>query len=447
MNKKLSQLINLLPILFFLLLALTPLVPIFSYDYHNHQRIWQIVLLATISFILIIKLNRKAIVFREFPKQYLALLITLLATGIASAICSTEIAFSLFYTFHIILLTLLLFYCSQFSSKKSILLFIYAFVIAHTALVLICFLNIVFSLYETKPLNPFVIYSGFINIRFFNQVQVFILPLLIFLLKYKKITRVVAFILIINLLLIFIGQARGAFLAFICTLIVGYFLTSTLNRQFKISFLCLVISGALFIGLSQLGGATHSEVRATTSGRIDIWLNTLSNLDYSHILLGNGPGIYEHSINNRAPFSHPHNSLVEVLNEWGLVATLCLITLVSATLKSAYTHLSKYKKDVITECLAYSFFIGVAYSLLSGVHVMPVSQTLLFTIWGFLIARINKRKNIYVTANLTTKTIIGSILLVAWLGYISIAIEVYSNIDPDKGYTHGPRFWSVGQRL
>lgn len=447
MNKKLSQLINLLPILFFLLLALTPLVPIFSYDYHNHQRIWQIVLLATISFILIIKLNRKAIVFREFPKQYLALLITLLATGIASAICSTEIAFSLFYTFHIILLTLLLFYCSQFSSKKSILLFIYAFVIAHTALVLICFLNIVFSLYETKPLNPFVIYSGFINIRFFNQVQVFILPLLIFLLKYKKITRVVAFILIINLLLIFIGQARGAFLAFICTLIVGYFLTSTLNRQFKISFLCLVISGALFIGLSQLGGATHSEVRATTSGRIDIWLNTLSNLDYSHILLGNGPGIYEHSINNRAPFSHPHNSLVEVLNEWGLVATLCLITLVSATLKSAYTHLSKYKKDVITECLAYSFFIGVAYSLLSGVHVMPVSQTLLFIIWGFLIARINKRKNIYVTANLTTKTIIGSILLVAWLGYISIAIEVYSNIDPDKGYTHGPRFWSVGKRL
>lgn len=447
MNKTFKNSLPLLPIILFLFAGFTPLIPIFSYDYHNHQRIWQVVLLAAVCIILVIKLSNTISSFKTIPKQYLALIIALLTTGMLSSLFSSEVTFSLFYTFHIVLLTLLLFYCTRLSSKKSILLFIYSLVIAHTALVLICFLNIIFTLYETKPLNPFVIYSGFINIRFFNQVQVFILPLLVFLIKHKKITRIVAFILIINLLLMFIGQARGAFLAFICVMLIAYFLTPSLKKQIKTSFICIVLSGVLFVFLSQLEGATHSEIKTTSSGRVDIWLSVLSNLNYSHLIIGNGPGIFEISINNRSPFSHPHNSLVEALNEWGATATFCLLMAITTTLKTAYLHIKKYRNDIITEVLTYSFLTGILYSLLSGVHVMPVSQTLLFITWGFLIARTNKKKQVHMKVNRFTKLIISLILFIAWLGYLYTAITIYSNIDPNDGYTSGPRFWSIGQRL
>ncbi|MBB1345974.1 O-antigen ligase [Pseudoalteromonas sp. SG45-2] len=433
----------------FFLCALIPLIPIFSYDYHNHQRIIQIAFLLSISLLVLTAFlgNKKPTFKLSLNKKSSVLYLIFIFFGCLSALMSVEQSFSLLYTFHISLLIFTMYYVSTINNKKPILFIVYALLITHTSLILICLLNIIFTLSEQQPLNPYIIYSGFINIRFFNQVQVFILPFLVLLLKFKSIQRIVFIILFLNLLLIFIGQARGALLSFLAFSIFALTLKTTLKKQVLIGLACFVLSSIAFYALDSLNKGGAEILRTSTSGRIDLWLNTLSNLSLKHLFIGNGPGVFEMSLGSSAPFSHPHNSLIEILNEWGLIALICILTVVFTTFRKAITHLKQHKKDIITESLFYSFAIGITYSLFSGVHVMPVSQTLLFIMWGLLLGRVDKKRGQSISINKDLKALVTILFVFAWYLYLQKAISIYNNIDPDKGYIYGPRFWSVGQRF
>ena len=444
-----ENIIRTLPINLFFLCTLVPIVPIASYDYHNHQRIIQIAFLISMSLLVIgaFFINKKSIFKSSLNKKDCTLFLTFLFFGYLSSLVNMEQSFSFLYTFHISLLIITMCYISTINDKKSILFIIYTLLITHTSLVLICLLNIVFTLSEQQPLNPYIIYSGFINIRFFNQVQVFILPFLVLLLKFKSIQRIVFIILFLNLLLIFIGQARGALLSFLIFSMFALALKTTMKKQILIGLISLVISYISFYALDSLNQSGAEILRTNSSGRIDLWCNTLSSLTLKHLLIGNGPGVFEMSLGNLAPFSHPHNSLVEILNEWGGVAFVSSIAVIFTTLKKAITHLKKHKNDIITESIFYSFIIGITYSLFSGVHVMPVSQTLLFIVWGLLLGRVNIQNQTPIYINKYLKFILVSLFIVAYFFYLQKALNIYNNIDPDKGYIYGPRFWSVGQRF
>lgn len=433
----------------FFLCTLIPLIPIISYDYHNHQRIIQIAFLLITSLLVLTAFlgNKKPAFKLSLNKVSSELYFIFIFSGCLSALISTEQSFSLLYTFHISLLTLTMYYVSTINDKKSILFIIYALLITHTSLILICLLNIIFTLSEQQPLNPYIIYSGFINIRFFNQVQVFILPFLVLLLKLKSIQRIVFIILFLNLLLIFIGQARGALLSFLAFSIFALVLKTTLKKQVLTGLICLLLSWFVFYILDSLNNSNLDVLRTSSSGRVDIWLTTLQDLSLKHFFIGNGPGVFEISLGNSAPFSHPHNSLIEILNEWGLIALLSIVSVIFITFKQAIIHLKKHKKDIITESLFYSFTIGITYSLFSGVHVMPASQTLLFIMWGLLLGRVNKNKQLTFSINKWIKLSITILFIIAWYFYLQKAIDIYNNIDPDKGYIFGPRFWSIGQRF
>ncbi|MGP4933650.1 O-antigen ligase family protein [Pseudoalteromonas nigrifaciens] len=433
----------------FFLCTLIPLIPIVSYDYHNHQRIIQIAFLLSMSLIgLTSFIGNKEPTFKlALNKKNGMLFSVFIFCGYLSALMNAEQSFSLLYTFHISLLILTMCYVGTINNKKSILFIIYALLITHASLILICLLNIIFTLYEQQPLNPNIIYSGFINIRFFNQVQVFVVPFLILLLKFKKIQRIVFIILFLNLLLIFIGQARGALLSFIIFSIFALILKTTLKKQVLTGLICLLLSWFVFYILDSLNNSNLDVLRTSSSGRIDIWLTTLQNLSLKHFFIGNGPGVFQISLGNSAPFSHPHNSLIETLNEWGLIALLSIVSVIFITFKQAIIHLKRHKKDIITESLFYSFTIGITYSLFSGVHVMPVSQTLLFIMWGLLLGRVNKNKQLTFSINKWIKLSITILFIIAWYFYLQKAIDIYNNIDPDKGYIFGPRFWSIGQRF
>ncbi|MBB1348932.1 O-antigen ligase [Pseudoalteromonas sp. SG45-6] len=447
MNK--VNLIKSLLVSAFLTFTLIPLIPIVSYDYHNHQRIIQIAfLLITSLLVLTAFLGNKKPTFKLSPNNKSSVLyLIFIFSGCLSALMSMEQSFSLLYTFHISLLILTMYYVSTINDKKPVLFIIYALFITHTSLILICLLNIIFTLSEQQPLNPYIIYSGFINIRFFNQVQVFILPFLVLLLKFKSIQRVVFIILFLNLLLIFIGQARGALLSFLAFSIFALTLKTTLKKQVLIGLACFVLSSIAFYALDSLNKGGAEILRTSTSGRIDLWFNTLSSLSLKHLFIGNGPGVFEMSLGSSAPFSHPHNSLIEILNEWGLIALICILTVVFTTFRKAITHLKQHKKDIITESLFYSFAIGITYSLFSGVHVMPVSQTLLFIMWGLLLGRVDKKRGQSISINKDLKALVTILFVFAWYLYLQKAISIYNNINPNKGYIYGPRFWSVGQRF
>jgi hypothetical protein len=448
-NSSSIKILTCLPVVLFFFATLLPLISTFSYDYYNHQRICQIALLLVLSVILIIKQNKQqqGAHYKKIDSPTKCALILFIVMGLFSAVFSNENAFSFMYTLHFTLLIISLFYMVYLTDKKSLLIILYGIVLAHSALVLICLLNIIFTLVEQQPLNKYVIYSGFINIRFFNQVQVFIIPLLMLLLKNTKIQRVVLFILLLNLLLMYIGEARGALLSTIILSIFSFYFSQPLKKQAKLVLACLLLSYLSFYFLNSINSINSEVIDTSSSGRIKIWLTTLNKLDYWHLFLGDGPGIFYISLNSSSPFSHPHNSFIEILNEWGAIALLCLLTAVFITLKKTMTHLKNHRKDILTETLFYSFCIGLTYSMFSGVHVMPVSQMLLFLMWGLLLGRVSckvkykKKINKWIRLFVTLLFIIGSYF------YLSEAISVYNNIDPDKGYIYGPRFWSIGQRV
>ena len=430
----------------FFSLSILPLTPLLSYDHHNSQRILQIIFLLVLSigFTVNFYIQKN---FKYLKQEELKVIPIFLLSGLASSIFSEEIGFALFYTFHISLLILAASFVRLLNTKKSTLFIIYALVIVHTTLTLVCLLNIIFTVYEFKPLNPFMIYSGFLNIRFFNQVQVFIVPFLILLLKFKNIQRIIFVILFLNLLLMFIGQARGALISFLVFSSFALILKSLLKKQILAGLVCLLLSWIAFITLDSLNKSNLDVLRTSSSGRVDIWLTTLSDLTVKNIFIGNGPGIFEISLDNATPLSHPHNSLIEILNEWGGIALLCILVAVFITFKQTIFHLKKHKKDIITESVFYSFTIGISYSLFSGVHVMPVSQTLLFIMWGLLIGRVNKNNQNRIVINKWRKYLITTLFIIAWYFYLLKAISIYNNINLDNGYNYGPRFWSVGQRF
>ncbi len=435
-----------LPLALFFIFVLLPLTPIFSYDYHNHQRIWQITLLTIISCVMLFKfsINKSTLVFIE--KKTLFLLFLLLAFGTLSAVLSNEPTFSLMYVIHFYFLVTLLIYSSQIHFKNATLLFIYFLVASHSALLLICFLNIIFSLAENTAPNVYVVYSGFINIRFFNHLQVFILPLLLLLMRIPNIQKVIFFMIGLNVYLLFLGQARGAMISWFGMLMFVYLTNINLKKQCRTALIISVIALLIFVFLELILKADITTIRTSSSGRITMWLGTLSQLNWLHFLFGNGPGIFGFRLSDRGPFSHPHNFYIEILNEWGGVALFTLLYLITSTIIKTLKHIQSHQNDIITASLFYSWLSGCVYSLFSGVIVMPVPQTLFFILWGLIFARIKNKTNVPPIKTFAMKVFVVLVFVVLLTYYLQNSYDFYHLINPDEGYTHGPRFWSVGKR-
>ena len=430
---------------FYFFLTLLPFIPVFSFDYHNHQRILQVILLSLSSITFLIKLSAHK---KQLSTPIISKLIYLfIIMGVISSILSKEENFSLFYTIHFSFLFILSLAVFNDESKKRTLYFIVSIVTLHSILVLVCFLNVIFSIADQVQLNPFVIYQNFINIRFFNQVQVFIIPLLIFLLKHKDVKRVVCFFLTLNFLLMFIGHARGALLTFIIILLLSQLFDKHQRKDYQIAFVCLLIGFLSYYTCNVLFSSSEVSLNTSSSGRLFIWQETISEFTWQQLFIGNGPGVFQTSLESRAPMSHPHSSVIEIINEWGFLAFIFLSLAIYLTLKNAVIYLVVNNEDSSSKALLYSFISGLIYSLLSGVHVMPVSQTLLFIIWGLLLARTSNKALAFVKFKRWKLVFFAIIIAAVWYFYGWVALETYQKMNPDTGYIIGPRFWSIAHRL
>lgn len=430
---------------FYFFLTLLPFIPVFSFDYHNHQRILQVILLSLSYITFLIKLSASK---KQLSTPIVSKLIYLfIIMGVISSILSKEKNFSLFYTIHFSFLFILSLAVFNEESKKRTLYFIVSIVILHSILVLVCFLNVIFSIVDQVQLNPFVIYQNFINIRFFNQVQVFIIPLLIFLLKYKNVKRIVCFFLTLNFLLIFIGHARGALLTFAIVFLLAQLFDKHERKKYQTALFCLLIGLLTYYSCNILFSSGEVSLKTGSSGRLFIWQNAISELTWKQLFIGNGPGVFQTSLEGRAPMSHPHSSVIEIINEWGFLAFIFLSLAIYLTIKNAVNYLVVNNEDSSSKALLYSFISGLIYSLLSGVHVMPVSQTLLFIIWGLLLARTSNKALAFVKFKRWKLVFFAIIIAAVWYFYGWVALETYQKMNPDTGYIIGPRFWSIAHRL
>ncbi len=237
-------------------------------------------------------------------------------------------------------------------------------------------------------------FPGFVNVRFFSQFQTWILPLLVVPLVYIADRRrffywVIYLLAVFWWALAFANGAKGMFLGLlVAVMVAGYIYRGGLKTWLRLQ--CeVVFAGAVFYYLFFLLLISFSAVSISAGsvvGRLILWKQALGMI-VKHPLLGVGPMHFSHFINPIA--AHPHNSLLLIGAEWGLPALLCVLVLsiwglISwVRLFNARTLVSDDVQNIIPISLSVSIIAGIAYSFVSGVLVMPMSQVAMFLVLGW----------------------------------------------------------------
>lgn len=304
---------------------------------------------------------------------------------------------------------------------------------------------------------------AFINVRFFNQLQVLLFPFMLALasLPSSRWSRLGLFCAVFTVALILYSSARGAAVAiFIESLFIAGLVWKFRSRvqalKFVRQWLVIVALGlATYIIFFYLipgwrfgQSVGESFVERGTSGRWAMWSELLSEMR-GHWLFGHGGFSYaDKSTGISTIFGHPHNSLLQLLYEYGLLATLCFtlffIGLVARVLKAL-----KHSDSVYLPYLLASAVGGAALSMVSGVIVMPLSQLLLMVIVAVLwqgshlktesVVRLDV--NIYLRTLLLAlvSLLIAIVWISAWHSYTDVMSGEILKFDV------GPRFWLIGR--
>jgi len=246
---------------------------------------------------------------------------------------------------------------------------------------------------------PFSIHNfffSFANPRFFNQYQIWTMPVVSFILlsqhmlfQAKKTRYVLWSIAILWWLIFFTSQGRGVIVAVMAsTFIVAFIFRAKATLFLKQTIILFILGFFTYKLLFDLVPYVISRgtkfldipINLTSSGRLTkLWPDAI-NFMLNNPWLGIGPMHYV-SLHGGQYFSHPHNSLLQIGAEWGVPALILVLLLMyhsfSAWTKKFNHHtLSATASDnnLIILGLTFSLLSGGIYSLFSGVIVMPMSQ-------------------------------------------------------------------------
>ena len=319
----------------------------------------------------------------------------------------------------------------------------------------------------------------FTHPRFFNQYQLWTLPLLTLVLildhpylKAKHTRYLLWAIAIIWWIMFFTTHGRGVVVAVTSSYLITFILFKQKTKTFLKTTLILNLLGFIFYQIffhliphmlsNDLSLLTNSDtqafsIRSTSSGRLThLWPKALQ-LITENPWLGIGPMHY-HAWNGGIVLAHPHNSILQIGAEWGIPALLCVLILLYRTFRN-WIHrfnshsLNKTNSTFTLSVIGLTFSLCSAFilSLFSGVIVMPMSHLI-----GILV--ISFSLSIFQPGNLTiepqktkqnwTMTFIFSILTISYFWLLSpdlIPRLVNSAFTPDNILgVNGPRFWMVG---
>lgn len=332
------------------------------------------------------------------------------------------------------------------------------------------FLLLLFHALDANRPDVHSLVAGFMNVRFFNQLQVMLLPLLclsFYIEPLKKYKRAAMLVFGVLWLILLQSEARGAVLALVVAAIVVYrFISAELRKGFirpimkavafgTLLWLVLIIIIPLFIFDSQIW-----QLRTNSSGRIDMWIYILQAIP-ERIGLGYGPMSFAWADARPLPNAHPHNALMQFLYEFGVVAFILatswsLITL-WAKLKrltllggklggKPSEHLVKnpqssldtgshigIEKDTTDIVLAFALCAIWIYAMFDGVMVMPLSQALLMALLVLNCRHYQPRViTLPLKVALVAILIISGALLISSLGDTALNPQLY------------PRLWLTG---
>ncbi len=328
-----------------------------------------------------------------------------------------------------------------------------------------------FPLWPADGLKTGII--GFANIRFFNQVQIFTLPLLLggslLVLRRQKLAGYFLLFLSVFWWMSLIESAgRGIILsALTAALATLYFLKKYTHRwtwYFLGTLLIGYLANILLFDIipPDTGSATKSILRGG-SPRMTMWPQTfLASLGKP--IFGHGPMSFS-NVNTGFTPSHPHNSVLQLLYEYGYPVTITFVAGIYYGLKKWINQTKEQfeviKKDfeqkvVIRISLTVASVGGLIYSFFSGVIVMPLSQLWLALISGTMLGLYFKNDSKVENAEPIKLYKVVGVKLTLLLASITLASVLIKDIphlrENEKRFVEKtdrhvlrPRFWQQGK--
>ncbi len=260
--------------------------------------------------------------------------------------------------------------------------------------------------------------------------------------------------------LLFASQSRGAPLAIAIAVIITLLIFRRGAWPVVKTTLLTAIGGwaaylFLFIYIPNLETKTRLAQLTEDPARLHLWQLALDMIS-ENPWLGVGPMHYAYYPNNIA--AHPHNSLLQLAAEWGLPVAIILVVLAYWGIyawavkyfKNADT-LRKGKQNDLWVALLCSLIAGIAYSMVSGVIVTPMSQTIFAVITGTMLGLYYTTPPSPIPAIIHTSIlrVIAGTMLIGLLWALIPDFTLKFGIAPQqhlqgKTTTFGPRFWQEG---
>jgi len=350
---------------------------------------------------------------------------------------------------------------------------LFFFITFHTAALLYLtnfFTAFLASFIENIPLlwpEPF---SGFSNVRFFNQYQIcsitlLSLPILLYPTLDKRLINLLKFIAIGWAILLFASGSRGAILSVMLAMILTLCVFKNHAKAFlKLNTLILLTGLIIYLILFKLipfyfdnqvtmdWRPSDSFVR--TNNRIALWQFAIQYIK-DNPWLGIGPMHYAYYPGPTN--AHPHNSLLQWACEMGIPSTVLLISLVFSALVAwvkKFYRLNKENKQYAPPHLWIALFCsicsGLIYSVVSGVIVMPLSQIMMTLIAGWMLGlyfQDKAQKPATQLQNISFKLFAGATLITLTytiLPSLLPRLTDYSGLLDHNYTTIAPRFWQIG---
>lgn len=429
--------------------------------YHDGQRLLEIITLGFVLLSFVFKKDNKNL-FVLTNKIGFTMLISLMILAILSTLFAASprhavIEISLFAGLNFLALFTACLYNenNEFFIKRliyvlwaGILLYLLSFYVGYITAV-------IFKTPVKWPL-PF---SGFSNIRSFNQYQLWslgliTLPILAFDLK-VNLRRCLYIAFALWWVLLFYSASRGVLVA----LLIGGSMTALIYRSLAWHFLRLQLINMaagywiyffLFKITPKLNESTlvtGTVIRETTNDRLSLWNKAIA-LAIDSPWLGVGP---MHFAWNSTTNAHPHNSILQIAAELGIPATLIILTF---ALYGIFLWLKKFNIRQLTSdslldrnlavILFFTITTNAIYSLVDGVIVMPISQVMMFTTIGLLIGHYSyKNTNNLKKVKSLTNT---NFDLIATFALLTVFALVWSTLpEIIQGLSGSERGFSTGQ--
>lgn len=312
--------------------------------------------------------------------------------------------------------------------------------------------HLIANIYNVTP-NLRYLFS-FVNPRYINHIQIWlILPLfhVAWLHRNAQKSWLYSLPVILHFCLLFALDSRGALIASLSGIVLFAILTPNhridiLKKLALLLAVGLIIKWLLFTPLPQyflhgVWGEGQGVIRLSDSHRLHLWGNAIQMISF----WGHGGDTFV--CNNNEVAHTPHNSILAIAIEWGVITTLCYLTLLLMAFYRVCTTPSHHER-----ILGITMLSGFAYSFISSVLNTPISQGLAMISVALFWAQIQQPEersrdpvNLKLTSPLA-KILHGLLMVIAISAITFIGHKTFMRIDHNQYRDqpldyYKPQFW------